>query len=75
MTDTAEIRDAFMLARAKINDALMTAYTRFFAPDMELQIRLQSLQLPPEVEALLDEDTKQKIVEVLHGKKNNRRLV
>lgn len=66
--DISKVRDAFISARTMVQRCQADVMEEFYMPDKITQLGLMVADMPPEVRALLDEQTLKVIEEVLHGK-------
>jgi len=65
--DIAEVRDAIMEAQAFTQKAILETVDQFTFPDKLLGLAVQTAIMPDEAWKLIDQETKDAIVEVLSG--------
>ena len=68
MIDVSDTRDAILDAQAEVMEAIAEAQEEWTRPDRLLKLAIDTATMPEEGWELVDDETKQGIVEVLHGK-------
>lgn len=63
--DIADLRDAYIGARAAMKEIFAEAYREFMYPDELLKLRLMDQTMPPEVRQALDPETQAQLDRIL----------
>jgi hypothetical protein len=67
VNDISDTRDAIMDAQQEVIVAIAEAKEKYTRPDRLLKLAIDTATMPEEGWGLVDDETKQGIVEVLHG--------
>lgn len=65
----ADVRDLWMEVRAEIQPEALRAVGEYKRPDLELQLALAAVTMPPDVRALLSPEVMTEMLEVFDGRK------
>ena len=68
MPNVTDARDAMLGVEAEVASVLAEVEEEWTRPDMVMKLALSVAMMPPEALALLDDDTKNGIAEVLNAK-------
>jgi hypothetical protein len=65
VSNIADLRDDWMDAEAMMDEVIAEVEAEFYKPDLQLQLALMVDMMPEDAWGLVDDDTKDRIMEVL----------